>query len=181
MLPVELVHGSVTDAQDLDAIAVAVFDGVPLGGAGAKLDEVGGGYVSAARAGGRQLISVSHTEIDAGWIYLACLGQLSDSAPIADRIRNAAHQTADAARRHGLRRIGVVAYGGTMMNDVKTVTESMLAGLSDLAGFASITWFESNLQRFESLQELLGAVASVKTSEARRAGKRTGNGVPQCR
>ena len=47
-LAVELVHGSVTEARELDAIAVASFDDVPLGGAGAALDAVVGGRATQA-------------------------------------------------------------------------------------------------------------------------------------
>ncbi len=57
-LAVELVHGSVTNAERLHAIAVATFDQIPLAGAGAALDRAVAGQVSLARAEGQQLVQL---------------------------------------------------------------------------------------------------------------------------
>jgi len=168
-LAIELVQGSVTAAIDLDAIAVGAFEGVPLGGAGAALDEVLGGRASMGRTEGRQMISVSHSDVNADWLYLASLGQLSDADRLEEQISRAAQQTAVMAQRHGLRRVGVVAYGGTVCGDLPAVAKSMLTGLSDLAGFASIVWFESDDDRFNLLRKVLGADERVKLTTRRVA------------
>jgi CHAT domain-containing protein len=166
-LAIELVHGSVTDARELDAIAVATFDDVPLGGAGKALDSAVGGRAKVGRAEGQEIISVSETGIGADWIYLASLGQLRDTGSLEEKIQAAAVQTAIAARRQGLRRLGVVAYGGAVISDVPAVANAMLAGLKDLAGFASITWFESNEDRFEALRRILISKRLVKLTTRR--------------
>ncbi len=168
-LALELVLGSVTEARELDAIAVASFDDVPLGGVGAALDAIVGGRATQGRAGGQQFISISQSGIGADWIYLASLGRLGDADRLEEKIRAAASQTANTARRHGLRRIGVVAYGGTVVGDAKAVAEAMLGGLADLAGFASVTWFESDEARFEELRGLLGSKPRVKLTTRRSA------------
>ena len=51
-LEIELVQGSVTAASNLDAVAVGVFDKIPLGGAGAALD-LGHWRTGLRRASGR--------------------------------------------------------------------------------------------------------------------------------
>lgn len=160
-LAIELVHGSVTDARELDVIAVAMFDEIPLGGAGAALDEFVGGLASIARVEGRQLLSVGHSKVDADWVYLASLGRLGDSGAIEDRIREAARQTADTAQRHGFRRVGVVAYGGTVVGDVGVASRAMVEGLSGLSDFARVTWFEADKARFDDLCKLLDAEPAV--------------------
>ena len=62
----------------------------------------------------------------------------------------------------------MVAYGGTVVGDAKAVAEAMLSGLADLAGFASVTWFESDEGRFEELRSLLGSDPRVKLTTRRR-------------
>jgi hypothetical protein len=166
-LAIELVHGSVTAARELDAIAVATFNDVPLGGAGAALDAVAGGRATEGRAGGQQFISISRSGIEADWIYLASLGRLVDASGLEERIRAAARETSDVARRHGLRRVGVVAFGGTVLGDAKAVTGAMLDGLADLADFASVSWFESEEPRFEALRSALGSDPRVKLTTRR--------------
>jgi hypothetical protein len=171
-LAIELVHGSVTEAQELDAIAVATFDDVPLSGAGKALDEAVGGLASVGRAGGKQLISVKQSGIEADWIYLASLGPLREAERLEEKTRAAAVETADTVLRYGLRRIGVVAYGGSVVGDVRAVAQAMLAGLSDLAEFAGITWFEADEQRFEALRGFLESHARVKLTTRRPAAVR---------
>jgi hypothetical protein len=168
-LAVELVRGSVTEARELDAIAVASFDDVPLGGAGAALDAVVGGRAAQGRASGQQLISITQSGIEADWIYLASLGVLRDADCVQESIRRAALHTANTARRHGLRRIGVVAYGGSVVGDAQAVVESMLGGLADLAGFGSVTWFEADEGRFDTLRTFLGSDQRVKLTTRRSA------------
>src|SRR5690606_37709007 len=84
-LEIELVHGSVTGATELDAIAVALFDDIPLGGAAAALDQATGSLAAWGREEGQSLISVRDTKLDADWLYLASLGPLSDASQLVHR------------------------------------------------------------------------------------------------
>src|SRR5262249_14920896 len=64
-LQIELVNDSLTAADNLDAIAIATLDNVPLGGAGAAIDHVTSGTVSDARSLKRTLVSLKESSIDA--------------------------------------------------------------------------------------------------------------------
>ncbi len=161
-LEIELVRGSVTTASNLDAIAIATFEGIPLGGAGAALDELVGGRATLGRREGRQLISVQTGQLDVNWVYLASLGPLESSDKLVPAIEEAARSTAAEARRHGLRRLGIVAFGGAVLSDVAAVAKAMMVGLKDLAGFASLAWYEADLDRFDQLHKALGAEDGVK-------------------
>ena len=160
-LQIELVEGSVTSGSNLDAIAVAVFDKIPLGGAGAALDQVVGGRVSAERAKGRSLISLESPDVDADWLLLASLGTLDSVDGLEQRVREAALDTANQARRHGFQRLGVVAFGGAVLTDVETMADSMLSGLAELGNDVTIVWFETDAARFDRLQKKLSGEEDV--------------------
>jgi hypothetical protein len=99
-LQIELVQGSVTAGSNLDAVAVGAFDKIPLGGAGAALDQAIGGRASVERAEGRTLISLESPEVDADWLYLASLGPLDNVDRLEQRVEQAARETANQAQRH---------------------------------------------------------------------------------
>jgi hypothetical protein len=161
-LEIELVQGSVTTASGLDAIAIGMFEGIPLGGAGAALDELVGGRATLGRQEGRRLISLRSGQIDVDWLYLASLGPLTTGKELEAAIRKAAESTARESTRHGLRRLGLVAFGGAVVSDVGAVAGAMMDGLNDLAGFAGLTWFEADEGRFQDLRKALGSRADVK-------------------
>jgi CHAT domain-containing protein len=154
-LEIELVEGSITAARDIDAVAVGVFDDLPLGGAGAALDRLVAGRASLARAEGEALISLDSNEIAADWLYLASLGPLEELNQLPERIQEASSHTADLVKRHGFSRLGVVAFGGTMLDDMKKTTSSMVDGLIGLAGQTVISWFETDRRQFAALLETL--------------------------
>ena len=154
-LQIELVQGSVTTGSNLDAVAVGVFDKIPLGGVGAALDLAIGGRASAERAKGRTLISLESAEIDADWLYLASLGPLGDLEMLQERVEQAARDTAHHARRHGFQRLGVVAFGGAMLADVEGMADAMLRGFAELSGHTTIVWFETDENRFKKLHAKL--------------------------
>jgi len=171
-LNIELVHGSVTTASRLDAIAIATFDDVPLGGAGAVLDQAAAGRASAERASGRRLIPLESPEIDANWLFLASLGKLEAVANLTDRIAAAARETAAQAHRHGFQRLGVVAFGGTVLPDARPIAEAMLSGFKELQFATTITWFETNADRFEQLRKALSGHESIElTTRVAAAGQ----------
>ncbi|MEM9368572.1 MAG: CHAT domain-containing protein [Planctomycetota bacterium] len=161
-LQIELVHGSLADASELDAIAVAAFDKVPLGGAGAVIDQISDGELSKAHQRQERFVGLNRPQLDADWLYLASLGRLSDDTPIEQRIQDAASKTAEMVHKHGLRRLGVVSFGGTIVESVEQVAEPMVNGLLHLGSDASVSWFESDRQRFEDLQRWLGQHEDVQ-------------------
>ena len=163
-LEIELVHGSVTGATGLDAIAVALFDDIPLGGAAAALDQATGSLAAWGREEGQSLISVRDTKLDADWLYLASLGRLDDASQLIHRIEQAARGAAQAAHRHGLRRLGVVAFGGTVVGDLAAAVEAMITGLQDPA-YASVSWFETDEQRYQQIADLLKDHDDVKLTQ----------------
>lgn len=168
-LQIELVEGSVTTGSDLDAVAVATFDGIPLGGAGAALDEVAGGRVSTERAAGRNLVSLESPEIDADWLYLASLGALEnvDGPKLKPCIEQAALQTAHLAQRHGFQRLGVVTFGGAVLADLEGMAEAMLRGFHGLRGRTTLVWCETNRERFDRLNKLLAGKPDVQLATRR--------------
>lgn len=166
-LEIELVEGSVTQARELDAVAVATFDNVPLGGAGEAIDRELGGAASRRRLEGERLTAITVETIDADWLYLASLGPLGDIARLGDRVEAAARYTAELARRHGFGRLGLVAYGGSVVQDLDRVVTAMLQGLGELAGRSVLCWFESDHERFERLRELLEKRSGVKLTTRR--------------
>ncbi len=140
-LVIELVRGSVTAGTKLDAVAIATFENVPLGGAGAVLDQAIGGRATIERASGRTLFQLETTEVDADWMYLASLKSLDDVDDLEQRIEQAAIDTAEQASRHGFRRIGVVAFGGAVLPDVERVVQAMLRGFRALPPETTLVWF----------------------------------------
>ena len=77
-------------------------------------------------AEGRKLVSLDAADIDADWLYLASLGPLENLDKLEQPIERAARETAEQSQRHGFRRLGVVAFGGAVVSDVKLVVEAML-------------------------------------------------------
>ena len=161
-LEIELIHGSVTSASNLDAVAVAVFDNIPLGGAGAVLDQAIGGHASQEREQGRTLISLTAADVDADWLYLASLGSLKTAAELEQAVEKAARETAEQSQRHGFRRLGVVTFGGAVLSDIETMAHAMLRGFAGLNGAVTVVWFETNADRFNRLQKTLSAEESVQ-------------------
>jgi hypothetical protein len=101
-LQIELVQGSVTTGSNLDAVAVGVFDKIPLGGAGAALDLAIGGRASVERRADADQSGVP--EVDADWLYLARSDRWSVAglAAVEQGLRNGQQS------RDGFQRLGVV-------------------------------------------------------------------------
>lgn len=166
-LQIELVQGSVTSGSNLDAVAVGAFDKIPLGGAGAALDQAIGGRASVGREKGRTLISLESPEIDADWLYLASLGPLKEVDGLEQRVEEAARETVRQAQRHGFQRLGVVAFGGAVLTNVAEMADAMLRGFSELSGHTTIVWFETNASRFDKLHEKLAGKTHVQLTTRR--------------
>ncbi|WP_339746148.1 CHAT domain-containing protein [uncultured Rubinisphaera sp.] len=145
----ELVHGSITDAEELELIAVAAFDDVPIGGAGAAIDRHLGHVLSLARESGEILTDVaSNVEIDTDWIYVASLGSLSDPRPITERIQLAAESLANTIRRHGFESIGLVTFGGNVSGNLNEVIDAQWQALGVLPDETKLFWFEKESERY---------------------------------
>ena len=169
-LPVELSNNSITTADPLDVIAVAVLEDIPLGGAGAALDKLLGGQLTAAKATGTALIGLNQPGIAADWLYLASLGAVLDPESLADRVERAARRAAAAATRYGFRRIGVVTFGAGLDSRLEQVVPAMLRGLGELPGGCAVTWFELDQGRFEKLHKLLANTQGLSLSTIRAKG-----------
>ena len=167
-LQIELVHDSLAAAEKLDAVAIAVLKDVPLGGAGAALDVLTGGSATAAHQQGKKtLVSLKDSRIDADWLFLASLGTMEDSIPVAKRVEQAARETADEALRHGFQRVGIVTFGGSMLPDTREIATAMLSGLRGLANQSVLVWHETDDDRFKSLCEVLGEDPGIKLTTKR--------------
>ena len=163
-LEIELVEGSITAATDIDSLAVGAFDDLPLGGAGGAIDQLVAGRATLAREGGRRLISLDSDELAADWMYLASLGSFKELKDVSAAVERAGQETAEQALRHGFSRLGMVAYGGTMIDEPQKAVAGLLRGLAPLAGQTTIVWFENDPSRFKGLHELLKADVRVKVT-----------------
>ena len=167
LLQIELVHDSLTAADKLDVIAIATLDGVPLGGAGAAIDQVTGGSATDARSMGRTLVSLKDSLIDADWLFLASLGRLGGPQPIIEGVLQAARDTSEQSIRHGFQRVGIVTFGGNVLSETKDIAAAMLRGFTQLSGRSVLVWYETDDRRFEALCELLAADPQVKLTTRR--------------
>ena len=158
-LSIELVHGNVTNANELDAIAVATFDRIPLGGAGAAIDQLLGGLAKIERhEEGSSLINLNqNNEIDANWLLLSSMGPPCPPQEMSEAIRSAARETIKIIKRYGLQRLGLVTYGGNVFGNISEAAQLILEELKKLGNFTKVFWFETNNDHFNELQKLLEA------------------------
>ncbi len=166
-LQIELVHGSLTEAKRLDAVAIAALDGVPLGGAGAALDQATAGVVSAGREQGRSLVSLEKAVVDADWLIIASLGKPGDPADLPAEIERVATDTLDTAQRHGFQRIAVVTFGGAILPDTAAVAEAMLRGFAKSTGRPTLIWHETDRDRFDRLRKILESHSEISLTTRR--------------
>ncbi len=166
-LQIELVLDSITAARNLDAIAIATIEDVPLAGAGAALDQVTGGRATLAHSQGLAFASLQHSHIDAGWLLMASLGKLGDPRPVTDRIRHAAEKVAWQLESKGFQRVGMVLFGGTLLTEVIQTAEAMIAGLDGCKETTAIVLYEKDEQRFETLRKAFAANPGVSLTTQR--------------
>jgi CHAT domain-containing protein len=166
-LQIELVHDSLIAADNLDAVAIATLDGVPLGGAGAAIDQATGGSATQALTTGKALVSLQHSLIDADWLFMASLGRLGDAGDIVTRIKQAARDTVEEAARHGFQRVGVISFGGNILPEIEAVANAMVSGFCSVAERPVMVWYETDEQRFHRLRETLKNNDAVKLTSRR--------------
>lgn len=162
-LRLELVRGSITRAEAADAVAIATFRDVRLGGAGAVLDRVLNSRVSSALKDHESVIECVGDDIDADWVILADLGPMPhdgiDGVPAS--IEQAASQVAERAQQYGFRRVAVVSFGANVVQELDEVVASMLRGLRAAAKTTIFQWFETDAKKFALLRELLALEPDV--------------------
>jgi hypothetical protein len=170
-LEIELVHGSLTQVEAVDAIAVGAFRNVPISGAARELDQLLSGRISIALKAGNKMVAISTPEIDADWVQIADLGEID-----AERVSNlpalverSAGEVADDAIWHGFNDLATVTFGSSVGPNLKAVVDRMLKGFSRLAGRCVIHWFELDEARF---QELLGLLTREDVNLTTRVGAR---------
>lgn len=164
---IELVRGDVQGADHLDVLSLAAFDDVPLGGAGAAVDQVIGGRASRSHATGEALVAIESDGLDADWLFLASLGPLRTVDALGETVRQAAIETAWVAERHGFHRVGLVTFGGTVTDRLEHLVSAMLTGLESLRGRATLVWFETNASRFDALHATLRHRPDVRVTTRR--------------
>lgn len=167
LLHIELVNDSIGTADNLDAIAIATVEGVPLGGAGAALDHLTGGTASNARSRGRVLASLQDSPVDADWLYLASLGKPSELGELRKGIEKAAQDTAAVANKHGFQRLGLVTFGGNLLPDAGETAAGMIEGFSLLERSTALVWYETDERRFDRLCKILENEPRVKLTTRR--------------
>ncbi|MBI3270139.1 MAG: CHAT domain-containing protein [Planctomycetes bacterium] len=163
---VELVRGNITEAREVDLLAVATFRDVTPGGAGADLDRVLGGRLSVARSAGQKLVSLPGAGLDADWLYLADLGALGERTT-PEAVRRAAEETAEVADRWGFTRVAVVTFGGNVASDLKPIVDAMLAGFAKTTSTLTLVWFEIDEARFDGIRAVLKDRGDVLLSARR--------------
>lgn len=159
-LRVELVRGSVTQVEGVDAVAIGIFQDIEITGAGAALDSALSGRVTAAARAGESLAELTGAEVDADWLVLADLGALSNTprARLPAAIENAAAAVGRLALRHGFGRLAVVTFGGTIV-DLDEAVGRMLDGFQSVGGqqVPTFQWLELDPPRFARTRKLLEA------------------------
>jgi hypothetical protein len=157
-LRIELVRGSITQVEAVDAVAIGVFQDVQIMGAGAALDAALSGRVSAAIRAGESLAELSGAEVDADWLLLADLGDFSKTqrAGLPKAIADAAATVGRVALRHGFGRLGVVTFGGTIA-ELDDAVGHMVDGFRRTAGQRppTLQWLELDGDRFKRTRKLL--------------------------
>ena len=156
-LRIELVRGSITQVDAVDAVSVATFRNVPFGGAGAVLDRVLNSRLSTALKERQTVVESQGDEIDADWLVVADLGDLTPGAleAVPGAIESAASQVAETAQRYGFRRVALVTFCGNVVEDLSVVVERMLAGLKSAAHTTVFQWFETDPEKFQGLRRIL--------------------------
>ena len=181
MLQIELVNDSLTAADKLDAVAIATLKGVPLGGAGAAIDQLTGGSATDAWIHGRALVSLKDSLIDADWLFLASLGALGASGEIINGVERAAQETAEQCARHGFQRVGVVTFGGNVLSDTSGIAAAMVKGFNSVTNFPGRTvliWYETDEGRFSTLCDALGKEPAVKLTTRRSPTRISSDAAP---
>jgi hypothetical protein len=162
-LRLELVRGSITQADAADAVAIATFRDVRLGGAGAVLDRLLNSRLSSALKDHESVIECAGDDIDADWVILADLGSMPREGlhGVPAAIEDAAAQVAERAQQYGFRRVAVVSFCANVVQELDEVARRMLRGLRAAATTTIFQWFETDEKKFALLRDLLAQEQEV--------------------
>lgn len=165
-LRIELVRGDILQVEAADAIAVAAYRHVPIGGAAAEIDRAMSSQLTAALHARRMVIPVPTPEIDADWLVIADLGELvaGDMARLPEAIERGASRVAEVVARSSFHKLAVVSFGSSVHGDLGDVVDRMLAGFAALRGACSVQWFERDKKTHDELAARLGQRTDVELS-----------------
>lgn len=165
-LSVELVRGDILRVEAADAIAIAAYNNVPIGGAAAAIDRAMSSQVTAALHQRRMVIPVPIPEIDADWLVIADLGELvaGDMARLPEAIERCAARVAEVVARNGFHKIAIVTFGSSVHGELGDVVGRMLSGFAGLRGACTVLWFERDKAVHDKLAALLGQRTDVELS-----------------
>ena len=161
-LEIELVHGDIRNAHQVDLLVVGAFEGVPVGGAGADIGQAIGQRIEEARSAGHNLIQLTTEAIDASWLYLGNLGPICEVHNLSTRVNEVAQKVAELCTRFGFKRIGMVTWGGGVSYDISELVGAIVEGYQAQKAKASIQWFETREHIFQELRVHLKAEDSVQ-------------------
>lgn len=152
-LSVELVHGDVTSASDVDALSVPVSEGVPIGAAAHAVNQAVDGRLPATYDPARTLVCTANKALTVDWIHLANLQLPSKDGDQPFDVGPAADDAVSVSQRYGFRRLGIVLYGDDALEHTAEALQTMFDSLQHLAGQTELVWYEPNLERFESIEK----------------------------
>ncbi len=190
-LRIELVHGSVLDSEELNAISVPVAADVPIAGAAADVGKWMSDRIEQAAGGEETIITVGGEALAADFVHLARIttNQRTDDAdpsrlPIDIRpaIRNACAQ----ARRFGFSRLGVVLYGASLLGNAKNrvsqferLIDIMVEEFASIAGSTTLVWHEIDHERFTDIRKHLEKHQGVVITTVHATGLARAHARPQ--
>lgn len=153
-LSVELVRGSVTHAQDLDLLCLPYCKALPMGGAAAAFADAVGGWAGLVKDSSSGMIPLSSDQVAPHWLRLVPLTHFAEVQELAKEVREGTREVVRLARRYAFSQIGLVTFGGSAY--LGEVVGVMLEELRALAPHTQVVWFESNVERFQELKDMLG-------------------------
>lgn len=170
-LTIELVHGSILQVEGADAIALATFQNVPIGGAAAAVDQVLSSRLTAALHDRTSVVPtpvvpIPSQEIDADWLVIGDLGTLvaGELSGLASAIEGCAASVAATAHRYAFERIAIVTFGSSAHRDLADTVAAMLRGFAPLGGNCTLQWFEKDLAAYDALKRILADAPGVELS-----------------
>jgi CHAT domain-containing protein len=165
-LTIELVRGSILQVERADAIALAAFANVPIGGAAAAIDQALSSRVTSALRDRTSVVQIPSQDVDADWLVIGDLGTLvaGDLSGLSTAIERCATSISVVARRHGFARIAIVTFGTSAHGNLAEAVAAMLRGFAPLGGNCTLQWFETDLLTFDALKGILVAKPTVELS-----------------
>lgn len=151
-LRVELINGDILAAERLDVLSVSAVRGLPMTGAALRVDERVNGRLALAVQSGVTLLGVHDNDVPTDWLHVVTLDLLSQQNDALLQLEQGVKDLVDQSRRSGFERIGVVLFGGTLLEEVSGAIDELIKQLASMASDATVFWFEKDPDRFELIQ-----------------------------